>query len=99
MRKSWLLLILSLALIGLASQLSGFQLSTPNQRVDWGVVLMLTPYGLISNLLFGAHPELHSYYFVLSERSGFFDNLPLMVELLFLWLAVFAGLWQFGKKS
>ena len=98
MRKSWLLLILCIALIGLASELSGFQLSTPDQRVNWEIVLMLTPYGLITNLLFGANPDLHPYYFVLSNRSGFFDNLPLIIELLFLWLAVFTGLWQFGKS-
>lgn len=85
-------------LLGVASHFSGFQLHAPDQLLDWSIVLMLTPYGLIANLIFGLNSSLYPFYFELSSRIGLFDNPSLIMIIVGVWLMAFAGLWQFRKS-
>lgn len=62
MRKSWVLLVFTLVLLAVASHFSGFELKSANQQLDWGIVLMLTPIGLIMNLIFGSNPQLYRFF-------------------------------------
>ena len=98
MKIVWILFFATLLLLGLASHLSGFQLHAPDQLLNWGIVLMLTPYGLIANLIFGLNSSLYPFYFELSSRVGLFNNQSLILVIVGVWIMAFAGLWQFRKS-
>lgn len=99
MKKFWIYFFTSLSLLALASHLSGYELKSADQQLTWAIATMLTPLGLIQNLLFGQNPELYPYYFQLSTRSGFFDNPQLILTLLVTWIMAVAGLYQFRKRG
>lgn len=54
--------LLWVALVLLLAQLTGFRADSA-KAMNWAVAFMLTPFGLLHNLLFGAHEYLHKVYF------------------------------------
>ncbi len=60
--KLWGAYLFWLALVLLTAQGTGFRADAA-KAMNWPIALMLTPWGLIQNLVFGAHEYLHKVYF------------------------------------
>ena len=66
-------LIVALASILALSILSEYQIHPPENFLNWDVMVMLTPWGLIGNFCFDQAQYLMKFYWKIGGRSGIFE--------------------------
>jgi len=67
------LLLLPVFTVVLLSCISGYTIPA-NRSATLGLAILTTPYGLIQNLVFNAHPEWLAVYQHAATRPGFMQN-------------------------
>ena len=86
------LLVLTLSLFFSLSIVSQYNLISPYET-NLDIALMLTPYGIIKNLVFFEN-YLTPYYWKISQRESLFNNWMLLISLI-LWEF---SIWMLYKK-
>ena len=93
-----LFFILELSLISGLSVVSEYQLKRPGYFVNFDIMTMLTPFGLLKNLVFQTESSLRPYYFHLPSREGVFESLPTLLFRIAIPILALAALFYLKRK-
>jgi len=96
-QKAWLCLLAVLFALTMLSERSGYSIRDL-KTVNWDVVLMLTPSGIVNNLLLTPEHYLRPYYSQHSERGDLFGDPAMVVLLLLVGCMAILGLLSFRKS-
>lgn len=96
LRSIILAITLSVSL-GLLSWISHYEL-VPRNELTVEVALMLTPWGILQNLLITPDSPLRAYYFLPTDRVGVFDDSSLAVGVVAVALQALALLAVMGPR-
>ena len=99
LKNPWIWLFLTLIGICFVSERSGYSIRGDVKTIDLEIAMMLSPWGLVHNLVLVKDHYLQPYYLQATDRGALATDPTMALILLSTMGAAFAGLFTLRRKS